>query len=83
MKEVAEHLGASAYLLLNANEFSFSMIDASQCVGVSAGASTPESVVDEMLEVLQKSLGVDPEIVEVADESNVVFTDAKRLWADS
>jgi len=83
MKEVAEHLRVSAYLLLDSNEFSPAMIHTSQCVGVSAGASTPESVVDDMLEVLQKSLGVDPEIVEVADESGVVFTDAKRLWAGS
>jgi 4-hydroxy-3-methylbut-2-enyl diphosphate reductase len=83
MKEVAESLGASAYLLLDANDFTPSMIDASRCVGISAGASTPESVVDEMLQLLQEYLGVVPEIIEVADESSVIFTDAKRLWADS
>ena len=83
MREVAENLGVKAHLLLDANGFDPAMIVGAQCVGVSAGASTPETVVDEMLEVLQKYLGVDPEIVEVADESNVVFTDAKKLWVDS
>jgi len=82
MKEVAENLGVTAYLLLDANEFTLPMITSSTCVGVSAGASTPEAVVDEMLKVLQRNLGVQPEVVEVADESSVVFTDAKRLWVE-
>jgi 4-hydroxy-3-methylbut-2-enyl diphosphate reductase len=83
MKEVAESLGVTAYLLLDASEFTSSMLENSQSVGISAGASTPESVVDEMLEILQQRLGVEPEIIEVADESGVIFTDAKRLWSEA
>ena len=83
MKEVAEDYGVPAYLLLDANEFTSSMIGSASVVGISAGASTPEAVVDDMLNLLQQELGVQPEVIEVADESGVVFTDAKRLWVDS
>ena len=83
MKEVAADYGVPAYLLLDANEFTSSMIGSASVVGISAGASTPEAVVDDMLNLLQKELGVPPEVIQVADESGVVFTDAKRLWIDS
>ncbi len=83
MKEVAADYGVPAYLLLDANEFTSSMIGSVSVVGISAGASTPEAVVDDMLNLLQKELGVPPEVIQVADESGVVFTDAKRLWVDS
>lgn len=83
MKEVAADYGVPAYLLLDANEFTSSMIGSASVVGISAGASTPEAVVDDMLNLLQKELGVPPEVIQVADESGVVFTDAKRLWVDS
>ncbi len=82
MKEVAADYGVPAYLLLDANEFTSSMIGSVSVVGISAGASTPEAVVDDMLNLLQKELGVPPEVIQVADESGVVFTDAKRLWVD-
>lgn len=82
MKEVAADYGVPAYLLLDANEFTSSMIGSASVVGISAGASTPEAVVDDMLNLLQKELGVPPEVIQVADESGVVFTDAKRLWVD-
>tara|TARA_B100000686_G_scaffold224217_1_gene231369 strand:+ start:848 stop:1777 length:930 start_codon:yes stop_codon:yes gene_type:complete len=83
MKEVAADYGVPAYLLLDANEFTSSMIGSASVVGISAGASTPEAVVDDMLNLLQQELGVPPEVIQVADESGVVFTDAKRLWVDS
>ena len=83
MKEVAVDYGVPSYLLLDANEFTSSMIGSASVVGVSAGASTPEAVVDDMLNLLQQELGVPPEVIQVADESGVVFTDAKRLWVDS
>ena len=82
MKEVAADYGVPAYLLLDANEFTSSMIGSASVVGISAGASTPEAVVDDMLNLLQKELGVPPEVIQVAYESGVVFTDAKRLWVD-
>jgi 4-hydroxy-3-methylbut-2-en-1-yl diphosphate reductase len=53
LREVAENGGARAYLLGTAAELDPAWLDGAQRVGVSAGASTPEHLVEALLERLR------------------------------
>jgi len=56
LREVAEHMGAQAYMVDSADELRPEWIAGKKRVGVSAGASAPEVLVIELIERL-KSLG--------------------------
>jgi 4-hydroxy-3-methylbut-2-enyl diphosphate reductase len=58
LREVAQAAGARAYLLGRATELDPSWLDAARRVGVTAGASTPEHLVEELIERL-RVLGAD------------------------
>ena len=49
LKEVAEGAGARAYLLDDASEIDPAWFEGTRCVGVTAGASAPEHLVDEVV----------------------------------
>jgi 4-hydroxy-3-methylbut-2-enyl diphosphate reductase len=49
LRETAEKAGATAYLLDCADEIDFAWIDGCHALGVTAGASTPEHLVAELL----------------------------------
>ena len=57
LREVAEKKGCVAYMVNNASEINPAWIKDSQRIGVTAGASAPEILVQEVVEKL-KSLGV-------------------------
>jgi 4-hydroxy-3-methylbut-2-enyl diphosphate reductase len=57
LREVAEKKGCVAYMVDNASEINPAWIKDSQRIGVTAGASAPEILVQEVVEKL-KSLGV-------------------------
>lgn len=52
LREVAEQEGARAFLIENAGELPREIIENTTMLGVSAGASAPESLVDELLQKL-------------------------------
>ncbi len=54
LREVAERAGARAYLLESAAALDAGWIAGKECVGVTAGASTPESLVQELVEALRQ-----------------------------
>ena len=56
LREVAEHMGAQAYMVDNAAELRPEWVAGKRRIGVSAGASAPEVLVIEVIERL-KSLG--------------------------
>ncbi|MCA9321516.1 MAG: 4-hydroxy-3-methylbut-2-enyl diphosphate reductase [Planctomycetes bacterium] len=72
LKEVAESAGRRAYLIPDAGDLDPSWLDGAKSVGVSAGASAPESLVDELLDRLAE-LGYADRSIEVYAEESVQF----------
>lgn len=79
MKEVAEDHGAKAYLLAGLNELDFDWLKGTTCVGVSSGASTPEHLVQQLMDGLIDKYGVQVQEVVMAREDHIVFTPPKEL----
>lgn len=78
LKEVAIRQGANAYLIDTADEINPQWLKGITHVGVTAGASAPEYLVDEVIEKLSK-LGVDADKIEQGEKENVVFSLPKEL----
>ncbi len=68
LREVAESAGARGYLLGTATELDPSWLDGAQRVGVSAGASTPEHLVQALIERLRTLGASDVQTVETSVE---------------
>jgi 4-hydroxy-3-methylbut-2-enyl diphosphate reductase len=68
LREVAEMAGARAYLLGTAAELDPAWLEGARRVGVTAGASTPEHLVDGLLERLRELGAEDVETVETRVE---------------
>ncbi len=78
LRELAERLGAKAYLVDNASQIQAVWLDGVSRVGVTAGASAPEVLVGEVIERLQALTGAD--VVESDGEvERVVFSLPKAL----
>lgn len=78
LKELAERMGCQAYLIDNASEMDKTWFDKAQNVGVTAGASAPEVLIQEVLQQLQRWGGGVPKEIEGIDE-NVTFSLPKEL----
>jgi 4-hydroxy-3-methylbut-2-en-1-yl diphosphate reductase len=78
LREVAKNLNVPAYLIDNAGELKQEWLQGKQCVGITAGASAPEVLVEAVIARL-KELGADS--VREADgiRENVVFPLPKAL----
>jgi 4-hydroxy-3-methylbut-2-enyl diphosphate reductase len=78
LREVAEHMGAQAYMVDSADELRAEWVAGKKRVGVSAGASAPEVLVIELIERL-KALGA--KRVQQLDgiTEHVVFTLPREL----
>ncbi len=78
LRELAERLGAKAYLIDNAGQMQRSWFDNVASVGVTAGASAPEVLIQEVLDTLQAWGGQTP--CELSGmEENVTFSLPKSL----
>ncbi|MFW2178205.1 MULTISPECIES: 4-hydroxy-3-methylbut-2-enyl diphosphate reductase [unclassified Moraxella] len=78
LRELAERLGAKAFLIDNASQMQKAWFDGVQTVGVTAGASAPEVLIQEVLDTLQTWGGDKP--VELSGiEENVTFSLPKSL----
>lgn len=78
LREVAEGFGVKSYRIDNATEFNQDWLEGVQIIGVSAGASAPEVLVQDVVNRL-KELGV-TEVEEVTGvEENVFFPRPKEL----
>ncbi|MBI3989192.1 MAG: 4-hydroxy-3-methylbut-2-enyl diphosphate reductase [candidate division NC10 bacterium] len=53
LKEVAESAGAKAYLIEDVNEIDPAWFNGIECIGITAGASAPEHLVQEVLNYFQ------------------------------
>lgn len=78
LRELAERLGARAFLIDNASQMQKDWFDGVQTVGVTAGASAPEVLIQEVLDTLQAWGGEKP--MELSGiEENVTFSLPKSL----
>ncbi|MFC7588218.1 4-hydroxy-3-methylbut-2-enyl diphosphate reductase [Nonomuraea antimicrobica] len=80
MVEVAQAAGARAHLVPDADHLTAAWLDGVTTVGVSAGASAPENLVDDLLAVLAGHGFADIRVERAATE-NVEFTLPARLNA--
>ncbi|MBV1873364.1 MAG: 4-hydroxy-3-methylbut-2-enyl diphosphate reductase [Gammaproteobacteria bacterium] len=78
LRELAERCGATSYLIDNASEIEESWLAGVKTVGVTAGASAPESLVTEVLERLSQ-LGGGSHTELPGEEENVIFSMPKEL----
>ncbi|MEU2337821.1 4-hydroxy-3-methylbut-2-enyl diphosphate reductase [Streptomyces sp. NPDC006654] len=78
MVEVARRLGGRAELVPDVTRFDPAWLDGVRTVGVSAGASAPEILVDELLDRLAELGYADTSVERVATE-DIVFSPPARL----
>ncbi len=80
LREVAEKEGCSAYLIENAQAITPTMLEGKENIGVTAGASAPEVLIEEVVNLLSKH---DKNIVTTREtiEENVHFSIPKELKA--
>ncbi len=77
--EVAERSGcAKAMLIQRAVDIDWQLLDGIKAVGITAGASAPEELVDEVIVALQQRFDVTIEIVKTADE-RIAFNIPREL----
>lgn len=78
LRELAERLGTDAYLIDGADDIQPGWLEGKSCVGVTAGASAPEILVQEVIEKLKSLAEVD--VVESDGQvENIVFSLPKAL----
>lgn len=78
LRELAERMNCRAYLIDNASEMDKSWLDGVQSIGVTAGASAPEVLIQEVLQQLQDWGGDLPSELSGIEE-NVTFSLPKAL----
>lgn len=78
LRELAERMNCRAYLIDNASEMDRSWLDGVQSIGVTAGASAPEVLIQEVLQQLQDWGGDLPSELSGIEE-NVIFSLPKAL----
>ena len=78
LRELAERMNCRAYLIDNASEMDKSWLDGVQSIGVTAGASAPEVLIQEVLQQLQDGGGDLPSELSGIEE-NVTFSLPKAL----
>lgn len=78
LRELAERLGRTAYLIDNADELKRQWFENKKIVGVTAGASAPESLVQEVVARLKEWGGVTSQELKGREET-IVFALPKEL----
>lgn len=78
LKELAERMGTNAYLIDNASEINTTWLQSIDSVGITAGASAPEVLINEVIERLVQEGGETPQELQ-GQEENVSFSMPKEL----
>jgi len=74
LREVAENNGSKAYLVNSATELQADWFSPNSTVGITAGASTPESIVQEVQDWLKNNFEVSSEKEAVTVKENEIFS---------
>ncbi len=78
LRELGERMGAKAYLIDNAEEIQKEWLEGIESIGITAGASAPEILVQSVVDRLKEWGGEVPEELQ-GQEENVVFSLPKEL----
>jgi 4-hydroxy-3-methylbut-2-enyl diphosphate reductase len=78
LRELGERMGAKAYLIDDAEEIQREWLDGIESIGITAGASAPEVLVQSVVDRLKEWGGEMPEELK-GQEENVVFSLPKEL----
>ena len=78
LRELAERMGAEAHLLDGAEDIDPAWVEGKQRIGVTAGASAPEVLVQEVIDGLRQ-LGAQAPIVVAGRPENVTFSLPREL----
>ncbi len=78
LRELAEKVGVESYLIDGAQDIDPMWLQGKRAIGVTAGASAPESLVQEVLQAIQAAGGNPPRQLDGAVE-NMVFALPKEL----
>lgn len=78
LRELGERMGAKAYLIDSAEEIQKEWLDGVESVGITAGASAPEVLVQSVVDRLKEWGGEVPEELQ-GQEENVVFSLPQEL----
>ena len=78
LRELAERMGADAYLVDNENELQESWFEGKKNVGVTAGASAPEVLVQKVIDMVQ-TFGANKPKELLGVEENITFSLPKEL----
>ncbi|SET73597.1 4-hydroxy-3-methylbut-2-enyl diphosphate reductase [Marinobacter segnicrescens] len=82
LRELAERMGTPAYLIDEAAQIDPAWLTNCNIVGVTAGASAPEVLVNDVIRRLQELGGTAPEEI-AGREENIVFSMPKELRIDA
>lgn len=78
LRELAERMGSKAYLIDNAEQLQKEWFDSITKIGLTAGASAPEVLIQQVVARLQEWGGLTPHEI-TGREENVVFSMPKEL----
>ena len=78
LKELAERLGCEAYLIDSVNEIKREWLGGKRRFGVTAGASAPEILVQQVVDFLKQYSGIKPQELKGVEES-ITFSMPKEL----
>ncbi len=81
LAELARRMGKQAYLIDDAGDIQEAWVKGMACIGVTAGASAPDVLVQNVLQRL-KSLGGEEAVELTGREENIVFEVPKELRLD-
>lgn len=80
LREVAERQGVRAYLVDSAEHLDPAWLAGAERIGITAGASAPESLVQGVVAWLREHAGADDVRTLEGEEENVAFPLPKGLW---
>ena len=80
LKEIGSESGVKTYLIEDINSFDPTWLDGVQTIGITSGASTPDELVQELIDLLRHHHDIDIRTLE-GEEENVVFKLPSELRA--
>ena len=78
LRELAERIGTEAYLIDSEDDIQLQWLEGKAAVGITAGASAPEILVQKVVDYLQ-SLGATLPQEQVGTPENITFSMPKEL----